>query len=77
MRECYDRLLSVAAATANSAYGKQSFNFMNLQFCSFLHKFGSLMCCSFVTVVCMVILEYCWIELTSVDIVARLIVVVR
>lgn len=27
MRDCYDRLLSAAAATANSAYGKETFSF--------------------------------------------------
>ena len=26
MRECYDRLLAAAAATANSAYGKERTN---------------------------------------------------
>jgi len=26
MRECYDRLLAAAAATANSAYGKETSN---------------------------------------------------
>lgn len=44
MRDCYDRLLSAAAATANSAYGKETFNFhmQNAKWISektFLHYF--------------------------------------
>lgn len=75
MRECYDRLLSVAAATANSAFGKYAI--MNLHFYSFFHKFRCLMLS---TVMCMVssyemgarwnTLELYRIELTSIDTVA-------